>query len=348
MSVDTTIAHIPAGTWNALGQDLTESKIFEALEDLEKSDIRVSSVILDDGWQTTDSRSSNQFERGLMDFEADPQRFPQGLRSTIGHIRETYPSIQHIAVWHALLGYWGGIAPEGNLARTYKTVELCRESVDPPLDGTMRVVDENDVKQFYNDFYAFLEGCGIDSVKTDVQFMMDTWTSATARRTLLHSYLETWELASLRSFSMRAVSCMSMFPQAMFFSQMSSLRPAFPTRSSDDFFPDVPAAHPWHVWANANNCILMQHLNVIPDWDMFQTDHDFGGFHAAARCVSGGPIYITDPPGKHNTSLIHEISGLTPRGKTVIFRPSVVGKSTMPFVGFGDNRLLKIGSYHGK
>lgn len=80
---------------------------------------------------------------------------------------------------------------------------------------------------------------------------------------------------------------------------------------------------------------------------MFQTVHDYSGFHAAARCVSGGPIYITDVPGQHDIELINQMTGLTPRGKTVIFRPSVLGKSIDYYVGYDDNSLLKVGAYHG-
>jgi len=92
----------------------------------------------------------------------------------------------------------------------------------------------------------------------------------------------------------------------------------------------------------------MQYLNVLPDWDMFQTVHDYSGFHAAARCVSGGPIYITDVPGKHNMQLIGQMTGITAKGKTVIFRPSVLGKSIYPYTGYDDDLLLKVGSYHGE
>lgn len=88
-------------------------------------------------------------------------------------------------------------------------------------------------------------------------------------------------------------------------------------------------------------------MNILPDWDMFQTVHDYSGFHAAARCVSGGPIYITDVPGEHDVGLINQMTGLTPRGKTVIFRPSVLGKSIDQYVGYDDNSLLKVGAYHG-
>jgi len=88
-------------------------------------------------------------------------------------------------------------------------------------------------------------------------------------------------------------------------------------------------------------------LNLIPDWDMFQTVHDYSGFHAAARCVSGGPIYITDVPGQHDLDLINQMTGPTPRGKTVIFRPSVVGKSLDQYNGYDDDNLLLVGTYHG-
>ena len=107
------------------------------------------------------------------------------------------------------------------------------------------------------------------------------------------------------------------------------------------------ASHPWHIWTNAHNTLFTQHLNILPDWDMFQTVHEYSGFHAAARCVSGGPIYITDVPGQHDIELIKQMTGLTPRGKTVIFRPSVLGKSIDQYVGYDDNSLLKVGAYHG-
>lgn len=81
---------------------------------------------------------------------------------------------------------------------------------------------------------------------------------------------------------------------------------------------------------------------------MFQTVHDYSGFHAAARCVSGGPIYITDVPGQHDFDLINQMTGPTIQGKTVIFRPSVVGKSLDPYNGYDDDNLLLVGTYHGQ
>lgn len=211
----------------------------------------------------------------------------------------------------------------------------------------MTVIAKEDVGQFYNDFYQFLSDCGIDSVKADVQYMVDTWISAKHRRELTETYLDSWVVSALRYFSIKAISCMSQTPQLLFHQQLPHNKPAMVARNSDDFYPDVPDSHPWHIFANAHNTLLTQHLNILPDWDMFQTDHEFAGFHAAARCLSGGPIYITDVPGNHNLEIINQITGTTTLGTTVIFRPSVLGKSIDAYIGYDEPNILKIGCYNG-
>ncbi|KEY65120.1 hypothetical protein S7711_04210 [Stachybotrys chartarum IBT 7711] len=336
-------------TWNALGQRLTDEKIFGALDNLAQNGIKISSLIIDDNWQSIDYRGQGQFEHGWVDFEAEPNAFPKGLKGTVSHIREKNPWIKHVAVWHALLGYWGGIAPDGKIAKTYETIQVDREDVkdDLPLGGKITVVAKEDVSRFYRDFYRFLSEAGVDSVKTDAQFMVDTISGASARRDLIKEYLDAWTVSALRSFGFKAISCMSQFPQALFHSQMPNTRPTLVVRNSDDFFPEIASSHPWHVWVNAHNAIFSDFLNVLPDWDMFQTIHDYSGFHAAARCVSGGPIYITDFPGQHNMDLINQMTGVTPRGNTVIFRPNTIGKSIQPYTDYHDPLLLKVGSYHG-
>ncbi|TAQ84033.1 hypothetical protein B7494_g7645 [Chlorociboria aeruginascens] len=337
-------------TWNALGQRLTEEKIIKAVETLAENKINVTNFIIDDNWQDIDYKGHGQFQHGWNGFEAEPVAFPKGLKHTVSLIREKQPSIQHVAVWHAIMGYWGGIAPDGKIAKVYKTEEVIRidsKRRNLPLGGKMTVVAKEDVQRMYNDFYGFLSSCGVDAVKTDAQFILDTLSSAKARRDLISTYQDAWTVATLRHFSIKAISCMSQTPDILFHSQLPTNRPPILVRNSDDFFPEIPTSHPWHIFANAHNALFTQHLNVIPDWDMFQTVHDYSGFHAAARCVSGGPIYITDVPGQHNLDLINQMTGPTVRGKTVIFRPSVIGKSLDQYNGYDDDNLLCIGTYHG-
>ncbi|TQV98630.1 raffinose synthase protein Sip1 [Cordyceps javanica] len=330
-------------TWNSLGQNLTEEKILKALDELAENGISISNLIIDDNWQSIDAVDPSGAQPGWLDFEANTAGFPGGLRGAVSNIRRKHRNIEHIFVWHALLGYWGGISPHGRIAQKYKTTRVQRED-----DGTdMTVIAYDDISRFYDDFYSFLIQAGVDGVKTDAQCALDTIASASARRALINAYLDKWSIASLRHFGTNAISCMSQFPQAIFHAFMPQIRPPVVARNSDDYFPDVPSSHRWHVWANAHNALLAQYLNVVPDWDMFQSAHEFADFHAAARCVSGGPLYITDVPGRHNVALLKRCTALTTLGKTIVLRPSVVGIALDPYLDYDSGALLKIGSFHG-
>ena len=332
-------------TWNGLGQQLTEQKIYEALESLKKNNIHITNLIIDDNWQTLDQEGANQPQKAWKEFEANKEGFPNGLAHTVRKIRADNPSISHVAVWHALIGYWGGISPEGKIAKQYKTCEVRKSQ--GVTGNKWLLVDKEDVNKFYNDFYTFLQSSGVDSVKTDAQFSLDELIDAPDRQRLIRAYQDAWTLASLRHFSSKAISCMSQVPQIMFHSMMPKNKPRILIRNSDDFFPDIEDSHPWHIFCNAHNALFTQHLNALPDWDMFQTSHPWAKFHAAARCVSGGPIYFTDTPGKHDPALINQMTAQTPRGNTVILRPHIVGKSSQAYLGYEEQVLLKIETYVG-
>lgn len=333
-------------TWNGLGQHLTEQAIFDALDSLKENGITITNLIIDDNWQSLDNDGQDQFKRGWLEFEANKDGFPHGLAHTTSEIRKKHKNVAHIAVWHAILGYWGGISPHGKIAKEYKTVKVLKK--DGVSGGTMTVVDEEDVPRLYQDFYSFLSSAGIDSVKTDAQFMLDELDDAQDRSRLIKTYQDAWSIGLLRHFSAKAISCMSQTPQILFHSQLPTNKPRLMVRNSDDFFPEVPASHPWHIFCNAHNSLLTQHLNVLPDWDMFQTAHPWASFHAAARCVSGGPIYITDAPGAHDLALIRQMTAQTPRGTTVILRPHALGKSIAAYTGYDEAALLQVGTYVGR
>ena len=329
-------------TWNALGQDLTEEKIFNALAILKEKNITITNLIIDDNWQSLDENGLTQFDMGWSQFEANPNGFPKGLKHTAMTIRKNHPNIKHIAVWHAILGYWGAVSPHGKIAQEYKTSTISKMG-----GGTFTVVDEPDIDRMYDDFYKFLSDSGIDSVKTDAQFMLDNIADAPDRRRLITAYQDSWTIAALRYFSIKAISCMSQFPQCLFHTQLPTNKPRFMVRNSDDFFPDIPASHPFHIFTNAHNSVLTSHLNILPDWDMFQTHHPYSAFHAAGRCVSGGPIYITDEPGMHDLDLIAQMTAQDTQGKTIVLRPSVFGKTTNVYTAYEEERLLKVGTFTG-
>lgn len=331
-------------TWNGLGQNLSSKRLVEALGTLSKSKINITNLIIDDNWQSL-SPGDSQFSRGWSEFEAHRDAFPQGLKATTAEIRKKYPNISHIGVWHAIFGYWGGIDPNGWIAKNYKTIEVEKEA--GITGGKFTVVAAEDAKRLYDDFYSFLASSGVDSVKADAQFFLDLVFHAPERRALIQEYQDAWTLAHVRHFGGKAISCMSQTPQILFHTQLPQSNPRTLVRNSDDFFPEAAASHPWHIFCNAHNSLFTQHLNIVPDWDMFQTSHEWAGYHAAARCISGGPIYFTDYPGHHDIHLIRQISAQTIHDKTITLRPDTIGKTVDPYSSYESQTLLKIGSHVG-
>ncbi|KAG4443536.1 hypothetical protein IFR05_001009 [Cadophora sp. M221] len=327
-------------TWNGLGQTLTPDRIFHALDTMNASGIKFSNLIIDDNWQSIDDFGPNNFHHRWIEFEADRKTFPQGLKNTITSIKDRYPSIQHIAVWHGIFGYWNGIAPDGALAKRYKTKILKKQEVGFFGGGSLTAVDASDAFALYADFYKFLVDCGVDSVKTDNQFLLDQLDDAPDRFEFISTYQDAWMKAATRHFAARAISCMSQIPQILFHSQLLPTLPRLMARNSEDFFPDVASSHPWHIFCNAHTSTLTQHLNVLPDWDMFQTSHEYSAFHAAARCISGGPIYFTDKPGEHDIGLIRQMTAQS-FGETIVLRPKVA-RTTYVYASSKEKRLLRI------
>jgi hypothetical protein len=78
---------------------------------------------------------------------------------------------------------------------------------------------------------------------------------------------------------------------------------------------------------------------------MFQTSHSYSTIHAAARCLSGGPIYITDFSGQHDVELIAQMTAGSLTEQTVTLRPSMAGKTIRAFDSYHEGHPLKIATY---
>ncbi|KAF8542529.1 glycoside hydrolase superfamily [Trichophaea hybrida] len=278
--------------------ELTQDRILDSLQDLHDNGIFVTTVIIDDNWQSLDNKM--RWDK----FEAN-EYFPNGLKGLTAEIRRRFKHIKHIAVWHAVIVLltlrWGWIATN------YSTTTIKWHG-----GNDVTLVDETDIHRLYNDFYRFLRDSGIDSVKV--------------------------------------IYCMAMVPQIFFHSLLHKNGPAVLVRNSDDFYPDIPDSHLWHLFCNAMNNIFTNHLNCLPDWDMFQTSLPvYGGVHAAGRCISGGPIYITDSPGSHSVPILNQMSAASVRepDRLIVLRPSRISLPLDPYVAYNGNRLLKLATIFG-
>jgi hypothetical protein len=79
-------------------------------------------------------------------------------------------------------------------------------------------------------------------------------------------------------------------------------------RNSDDFFPKkTSSAQQTHIHTNAINNLWTSTF-ALPDWDMFQSHHRWAEFHAAARALSGGPVYVCDKPARQNFDILRRLA----------------------------------------
>ncbi|CCD49099.1 glycoside hydrolase family 36 protein [Botrytis cinerea T4] len=343
-------------TWNSLGPTLTSTTLLAALDDLGNSSIYPSTIIIDDGWQSTTPFGSETFpnQHRWSRFEASSTSFPEGLGDLSLRIRKSYPWIRNIGVWHGIFGYWGGIEPESEIGRKYK---LRWVEINNTRRSGMWVIDVCDVRRFYDDFYSFLVDSGINAVKLDTQGLLDDLKNAKDRRELIPAYQDAIHASLLSHFEDRVISCMSQYPANIFSPQIllsSSAHPAnkIAMRNSDDFWPNDPATHAWHIHTNSHTAHLTTHLeNIIPDWDMFQTSSQtlhYSSYHAAARALSGGLLSITDTPSHHDTSIISRLS-CTPFPSSLSSTPSPPtilhthpAKSTSVYPNSHSPRTLKL------
>ena len=99
-------------SWNAFYQDVTADKLYSKLDEFKEKNVPVKWIIIDDGWSLVRDGK-------LASFDADQEKFPDGLGGCIRRIKEEY-GIEGVGVWHTLNGYWQGVDPESEIGKEYK------------------------------------------------------------------------------------------------------------------------------------------------------------------------------------------------------------------------------------
>ena len=209
-----------------------------------------------------------------------------------------------------MLGYWGGICEEllpdyaaRTVARSFGPGLLEQESRwnVGPWGAQVGVPGSEKIGAFYENYHRNLAEQGIDGLKVDVQAILEGVSAGQGGRVVLaRAYRKALETSVARYFNGRLINCMSCTTECAYLSVSTVMR------SSDDFFPDRPESHGLHLHANAMVGMWFGEFMLL-DWDMFQSSHERGAFHAAARAVSGGPVYVSDKVGKHDFDLLRKL-----------------------------------------
>jgi raffinose synthase len=264
-------------------------------------------MILDDGWQST--RQMPTGEKRLSSFRVN-EKFAQNLAPTVERAKREF-GIETFLVWHTIVGYWGGV--DGSKLEGYGVIDQTRHFGEGVLahmptfnndwwGSLVGFVPKQHIARFFDEYHEALREQGVDGVKVDSQAVLEALADRQGGRIgVSRAYREALEKSADRHFQGRLLNCMSNAQETFYFSPGSNL-----LRSSIDFFPTRPESHGQHLYANAQVGVWFGQF-MHPDWDMFQSGHEWGAYHAAARAVSGGPVYVSDKPGEHDFALLQKL-----------------------------------------
>jgi len=292
-------------TWDAFYNEVSHEKVIEGLESFAQGKVPPRFMILDCGWQSM--RKTVTGEERLTSFAAN-DKFPGDLRALVDRIKKDY-GIEYLIAWHALMGYWGGT--DGKSLDGYGVRDVIRR-LSPSLNRDPKICDwqgliagvipQESAGQFLHDYHAHLKDQGVDGIKVDNQAAITYLSDGVGGRVkMFDAYRKGLESSTSDHFDNTLIVCMAGATELCY-----DWRTANVTRTSTDFWPDIPASHGKHLWINA--CVSLWVSEFLhPDWDMFQSGHPMGSYHAAGRAVSGSSVYVSDKPDAHDFDVLRKL-----------------------------------------
>lgn len=289
-------------SWDSMEIRVSEDGIIEKCEEFKNKDIPVKWAIFDDMWahikdfhgKAYKNRSemfSLMHSSKLYSFEADPIRFPGGLKTCIDKVKEYGITV---GMWHPTTGYWNGIDPDGEVYEKYKDL-----LIQAPDGQYISDYKQDKAYLFYNAFHSFLRSCGAEFVKIDNQSMTRRFYKGLAPvGAAAREFHNAMEASAGQHFDNCMINCMGMASEDMWNRTVSPV-----SRCSDDFQPENKAWFTKHILQCAYNC-LVQGQFYYCDWDMWWSDDGQAVKNSVLRAISGGPVYVSDKIGRSRRDIL--------------------------------------------
>ena len=280
-------------SWNAHGHQVTAAKLLASARSLRAAGVPVGFFLVDDGWLTLR-------ERMLAGFDADPAGFPGGLAALAGALRRELGEDCALGVWHAMQGHWGGVDPASAIGRAHPMwVGVDGQAIPDPRGGRGR--------SFYDAWYAELAAAGYSFVKVDNQAASPKFVAGHLPLGEAGAGMQANQQQAAAARGLEVLACMSMSLDCAL-----EYREVAVARNSDDYIPGDRRITCEHLLQNAYNALWTSAF-AWPDWDMFQSHDPDGLAHAIGRAMSGGPIYLTDEPGREEVAILRPLADSTGR-----------------------------------
>ncbi|NJC25649.1 Sip1-related alpha-galactosidase [Neolewinella antarctica] len=300
-------------TWNAsnLGKALNEDLIIESVKTFTENDFPLGYVIVDDGWLDATAGMLNSFR-------PDTTKFPNGF-SSLNDTLKTHFGIKNVGMWHTFNGYWNGINPDSELGERYRAELFSWQQKVRPTDPDSSALvthhfirpESDSLLSFYQSMHEQLSDQGVDFLKVDNQLVTEKmavnnypiFTLSEKMHAALYQSADTY-------FDGAVINCMDMTAEAYLNFGSSAV-----ARAVEDYFPEHEGGVGYgmergnaaaHLVMAFYNSIYFQQM-VFPDFDMFESHNPDAEFHAIARAINNGPIYVTDEPGSQDFAILRAL-----------------------------------------
>ena len=286
-------------SWDALEIWVNEAEILEKCEEFRTKGIPVRWAIFDDMWAdvewtqklpkfTPHSTSFGVMHASKMrDWEADPERFPNGLAGCIAKVKENYG--MKVGIWHPTPGYWSGLTADGPAAQKQSdaVTTLPNGKIMPDLSSSAKAY------AFYSRMHRFFREAGAEFMKIDHQsFLRANYRNVIPAARAARALHDGIEASVGEYFDSALINCMCMASENMFSRTNTAI-----TRCSDDFQPENRAWFAKHILQCAYNG-LVQGQYYYSDWDMWWSNDEQAKKNSVLRALSGGPVYVSDRIGR--------------------------------------------------
>jgi len=292
-------------TWEQYHKKISEEVMTNAFDRIEKSDIPVRWVLIDDGHQT--AAKGNK----MVSMKPDSTKFPNGWGPIIARKKED--KVKWIGIWHTLLMHWGSVSPEHdmpnlapylmpqpekNINKLPKDNQYLSES-SAKADALIPKDNQEDSEKFYLEFMRIVKEFGFDFIKTDnvSRSTIEYYGTANAARAQKNNVLSLEKACAEHELGL--MNCSAQNTIGMLNATNSATM-----RTSPDYQK--------HNIATSKSQILQSVFNVVwlgqtlwPDHDMFHSsDLEVGETMSVTKAMSGGPIYLSDAPTDFNKKVI--------------------------------------------
>ena len=292
-------------SWDAFEIRVDEESLLAKCQEFKEKNIPVKWAIIDDMWAEVRDFYGQEYANRkemiqlmhaskLYSFEADPIRFPNGLKHCIDEIKAFGITV---GIWHPTTGYWRGIDPKSPLFREYKDCLIHTER------GSYVPNPEKEKSyKFYSAFHDYLRKCGAEFIKIDNQSMSRRfYKNQGPVGKVARDFHDAMEASVGAHFDNQMINCMGMANEDMWNRSVSPI-----SRCSNDFLPEDAAWFTKHIMQCSYNC-LVQGQFYYCDWDMWWTDDGQAVKNSILRAISGGPIYVSDTLHRSRAEILNHL-----------------------------------------